>query len=64
MSASFAITLALGLSALLFWAGMSGRLEADHRSARRTLNIALAIGGVIAGVVALAWFRFVSFLIF
>ncbi|MEH3047452.1 hypothetical protein [Sphingomonas adhaesiva] len=64
MSASFAISLALGISALLFWAGMSGRLEPNRPWARRTLNVALAIGGTVAGLVALAWFFLISSLIF
>ncbi len=64
MSASFTVALALGISALLFWAGMSGRLEPDRRWARHTLDAALGVGGVIAGLVAVSWFLFISFLIF
>ncbi len=64
MSESFTIVLALGIATLLFWAGMSGRLEPNRPWARQTTNAALLIGGVIAGLVALAWFLFISSPIF
>ncbi|MEH3035676.1 MAG: hypothetical protein PGN23_04150 [Sphingomonas adhaesiva] len=64
MSASFTVALALGIAALLFWAGMSGRLEPSSRWARHTLNAALGIGGAVAGLIALAWFLLITSLIF
>ena len=64
MTPAVAVTFALGLATLLVWAGMTGRLEPDSRALRQTLNIALGLAGMVAGVVALAWFALLSSLTF